>query len=187
MATAKDIEEVFGIPDRTIATWSRTKGSQFLLSKFLKSFSKYDLEDRINRILVQEGYIKMSGQEFVDKLLKHLDLTGITEFKNITQWDPIGHDPKGPIDIVVNIDGKLYGIELKQTMPSKVNIQKEIEKFDAYIEKKHNQSLQHIIYINSNNTLPKSIEDDPSLKNRVSIYSYDEISMNLFNTKVIFI
>ena len=187
MATAQDIEDVFGIPNRTVATWSRTTGSQLLLSKFLKSFSKYDLEERMTKILEQESYIRMSMEEFSYQLLKHLDISGIKEFENIQYFKVKPKYGNWVPDEVIEADGEIFIIEFKQSMPSISNFHKEIKIFDKYVSENFNQKSAHVIYINSNNTKPKFIQEDATLSNRISVYSYDEIALKLFNTKIILI
>ena len=60
MATAKEIEEIIGIPARTIETWSRGRDDKYILAKLLKSYSKFDLSLRIERILNEDGFAKKS-------------------------------------------------------------------------------------------------------------------------------
>ncbi len=68
MASAKDIEEVIGISENTIETWSRSVDSKALLSKFLKSFSRHDLQERVKSILEQGNIKKVSWKELVNDI-----------------------------------------------------------------------------------------------------------------------
>ena len=79
MATAKEIEEIIGISARTIETWSRTRDEKYLLAKLLKSYSKFELSQRIDHILKEDEFEKKSMGEITVCIARNLFDTGIID------------------------------------------------------------------------------------------------------------
>lgn len=80
MSTAKEIEEIIGISARTIETWSRSRGDKYLLARLLKSYSKFDLSQRIDHILKEDGYSRKSMGEITLDIIKNLHTLGIIDY-----------------------------------------------------------------------------------------------------------
>ena len=70
--TSREIEDVLHISARTIDTWSRTRDDKHLLARFLKSFSKYEIADRIKEIIVTEKLTLKSEEELFNDLIEPL-------------------------------------------------------------------------------------------------------------------
>ena len=79
MSTAKEIEEIIGISSRTIDMWSRSRDDRYLLARLLKSYSKFDLMQRIDHILKEDGLIRKSWKEVILDIAKNLYTAGIID------------------------------------------------------------------------------------------------------------
>ncbi len=192
MATAKEIEKIIGTPYRTIETWSRTRDDRFLLSKFLKSFSAFDIQDRIDKILIQEGLIKKSWGDFVKDLITNPKKAGVSRANKINVLESFylseGIDNK--LDLVFTTDDKTLNIlDFSSLLPSKPNVLKKIERLEKegrnkFFSKDNNLHDIKIIII-TKSRIPRFISEDPVLSNRVSILDFDEVANNLYDTNII--
>lgn len=79
MSTAKEIEEIIGTSSRTIDMWSRSRDDRYLLAKLLKSYSKFDLMQRVDHILKEDGFIKKSWSEVIISIAKNPSAIGIID------------------------------------------------------------------------------------------------------------
>lgn len=191
MATTKDIEDILGISKNKIDSWSRARDSNHLLVKFLKSFSRVDLQLRINEILKGSDEILKSPEEFIDKLASNLQDSGITEFKNshtkeITQIAQTKRSLDNAFipDMLIEVSNEHYIFEFKHLLPSVTNLFNQIDIINHYAED-NSLNLKRIIYIVNNKKVSKNIANDEKIKNIASFYRFDDIAMNLFDKKVI--
>ncbi len=191
MATTKDIEDILGISKNKIDSWSRARDSNHLLVKFLKSFSKVDLQLRIDEILKDSGELLISPEEFLEALVKNLRNSGIEEFNDseteeiteISQTERSLDNAFIP-DMLIEVDDEHYIFEFKHLLPSVTNLSKQINNISIYAEN-NNLNLMRIIYIVNNKKIPKNIGKDEKIKSIASFYRFDDIAMNLFGKKAI--
>ncbi len=188
MATTEDIRDIFGLSKSKIDTWARGRDGNYLLVQFLKSFSSIDLESRLDTILKKNGKEKKKPHEFIDMLLHNLTISGIREFEGVPDHVEIKQIRSACLrdiaDLVVDIDGKIYVIEFKHLIPSKLNLIKEIKIIHNHIQKCHLE-LERIIYISSNRSFSSALTKDLSIVSIASFYDFDIIAHNLYGKKVI--
>ena len=79
MSTAKEIEAIIGISARTIETWSRGRNDKYLLAKLLKSYSKFELSQRIDHILKEDGLRKKSLEDIIISIAENPYKAGIID------------------------------------------------------------------------------------------------------------
>ena len=191
MATTKDIEDIFGISKNKIDSWSRARDSNHLLVKFLKSFSKVDLQLRIDEIMKDSGELLISPEEFLKALVKNLQNSGIEEFNDsgteeiteISQTERSLDNAFIP-DMLIAVDDEHYIFEFKHLLPSVENLSRQIDRMFNYA-KDNSLNLIRIIYIINNKAVPGNIGKDEKIKSIASFYRFDDIAMNLFGKKVI--
>ena len=191
MATTKDIEDILGISKNKIDSWSRARDSNHLLVKFLKSFSKVDLQLRIDEILKDSGELLISPEEFLETLVKNLRNSGIVEFNDseteeitkISQTERSLDNAFIP-DMLIEVDGEHYIFEFKHLLPSVKNLSAQIDNIFNYAEN-NSLNLIRIIYIINNKDVPEKIDENEEIKSIASFYRFDDIAMNLFGKKVI--
>ncbi len=152
MATAKEIEEIIGISARTIETWSRGRDDKYLLAKLLKSFSKFELSQRIDHILKEEGFEKKSigqiivcigrnpfgagiidsNENFYIRGAKYLDTAHLNSLPNYQPFldyfdKPISHDLTiEMMETSLTKEGKplkrIFIVDFASLLPSKNNL-----------------------------------------------------------------
>lgn len=172
MATAKDIEEIIGISDNTIETWSRGADSKALLSKFLKSFSKQYLQERVAAILEQERIEKITLKELTKEISKKSDKLFSSESFELVYGshliDIFSNLPiKGPDLLLLDKNtSSVIIIYITSLIPSRNNLIKKIQKdviftIEALIDlsKITPDSIQAIEYvIISNSKVPEGVD-----------------------------
>ncbi len=172
MATAKDIEEIIGISDNTIETWSRGADSKALLSKFLKSFSKQYLQERVEAILEQERIEKTTLKELTEEISDNPDkLFSSESFKLVYGShlkDTFFELPlKGPDLLLLdkNTNSAII-IYITSLIPSRTNLIKKIQRDTVFsiealidLSKITPDSIQAIEYvIISNSKVPDGVD-----------------------------
>ncbi len=190
MATAKEIAEIIGTPYRTIETWSRTRDDRFLLSKFLKSFSAFDMQERIDKILLQEGLIKKSWKEFVGDVADDPMKAGITQSNKIKLVES-AHLSEKPLKLdlsFVTNDGILYIIEFSSLLPSKPNLLKTIDRLESYAMERYSskETINGLkIVMITKSKIPLFIENDQELSNKVTVLNFDNVAEKLYGTQIV--
>lgn len=190
MATAKEIAEIIGTPSRTIETWSRTRDDRFLLSKFLKSFSAFDMQERIDKILLQEGLVKKSWKEFVGDVANDPMKAGITQSNKIKLVESAHLDEKRlklDLSFITN-DGVFYIVEFSSLLPSKPNLLNTIYRLESYAMKRYSfkENIRGLkIVMITKSKIPRFIENDPELSEKITILNFDEVAKNLYGRKIV--
>lgn len=136
MASAKEIEEVIGISGNTIETWSRSVDSKALLSKFLKSFSKHDLQERVKSILEQGDIEKVTWKKLIEDIVaKSITLFPSGSYKLIysSQIDKISPNKRGPDLLMYDRKaGSAIIIFITSLIPSRGNMTRIIQRDTAF-------------------------------------------------------
>lgn len=190
MATAKEIEEIIGTPHRTIETWSRTRDDRFLLSKFLKSFSAFDMHERIDKILLQEGLIKKNWKAFIGDVAADPVKAGIAQSNKIKLVES-AHLSEKPLKLdlsFISNDGVLYIVEFSSLLPSKPNLLKTIDRLESYAMKKYSskETINGLkIVMITKSKIPLFIKDDKELSDKVTILNFDNVAENLYGTQIV--
>ena len=135
MASAKEIEETIGISENTIETWSRSTDAKALLSKFLKSFSKQYLEEKIAGIVEQECLQKITKKELLEDVTRNIekvypDAKG-KSFEPVYKsgWEPFSVQESAP-DILLydHKTGSAIIVYITSLIPSRQNFSKRIQR-----------------------------------------------------------
>ena len=172
MATAKDIEEIIGISDNTIETWSRGADSKALLSKFLKNFSKQYLQEKVDGILEQECIEKTTLKELTKEISDNPDkLFSSDSFELVYGshlMDTFSNLPiRGPDLLLLNKDtSSAIIIYITSLIPSRNNLIKKIQRDTVFsiealinLSKIANDSIREIEYIIiSNSKVPDGVD-----------------------------
>ena len=172
MATAKDIEEIIGISDNTIETWSRGADSKALLSKFLKSFSKQYLQEKVEAILEQECIKKITLEELIKDISNNsekLFSSGSFElvYSSCFKLALPNRSTLGPDLLLFNKNtNSAITIYITSLIPSRNNLMKKIHKDIVFsiealttLSKLDPNSIQSIEYIIiSKSKLPEDID-----------------------------
>lgn len=193
MATSKEIEKILGIPHRTVETWSRTRDDRYLLVKFLKSFSAFDLEERMEKILKQEDLIKKNIKEFTKDLMENPLQAGIIHQPVVSaSLYPRVKDMRIVPDMVmVTKDHKLSIVEIIPLLSSRPHTTRRfelLEKYAAeYTEKNDLKITTTEIILITKSRLPRFIEEDASLSKMVKVYDLDEVTKNLYGSAAILV
>jgi hypothetical protein len=180
MATARDIEEIIGVSSNTIETWSRGSDSKALLSKFLKSFSKEYLQEKVGVILEQEHIEKTSLKRLIEKISDYPDKLFSNESLELVYSSHLreafsDHFQRGPDLLLFDKNtGLAIIVHITSLMPSRLNLVKKIQRdtvfsLEAMIElsniaPNNIQEIEYVVISNSkvpNNVDFKYIPDTP--------------------------
>ena len=188
MATTKDIEEILGIPKSKIESWSRARDSNYVLVKFLKSFSRFELNQRVQSLFEDSDTVIVPPEKFIKKLKENIGICGIREFAGMNgeEVELVSQPNRGlstiGFDMLLKANNTYYAIEFKHLLPSLANLERNIEKMEQYA-KENKWDLSRIIYIINNKTVPETILEKVGYI--ASFYRFDDIAKNLYGKKVI--
>ncbi|HIP19044.1 MAG TPA: hypothetical protein EYG78_06895 [Sulfurovum sp.] len=189
MATAREIEEILGISSRTIESWSSTRDDKYLLSKFLKSYSKLDLKSRIERILEEEEIMILDKQKFFEKIRDNFQRFFPDVLASEISDSKIGVDTRtGMSDLVIKTRSTIYFLDETSQLPSKNIISKRCKKLLSTIHNSNNQYFDGIskincIYITAKKGAGKgmTIKVDDSLDYVVTAIDIDTVAKELYS------
>jgi len=137
VATAKELEEVLGISARTIENWSRARDDKYLLAKFLKSFSVFDLKQRIKDIVDSENILILNKKIFLEDFQQNFskffnDKVIHTEINWTAHLERI---KLKSYDMIIEGEKNIYIIEEIAQMRSKKMLQKKCNSLYSSITK----------------------------------------------------
>ena len=199
MATSKELEKVLGISHRTVNTWLKGRDDRYLLIQFLMSYSEFDIEERLQKILEKEELIKKRETDFMQDLTKDPVKAGISEFKCVeVVFDSQSWDTSISPDLLLRLeDGTLQVVEFISLLPSSTHLKEKIKKLITFSEEyslKHDMDLEknEIVFITKSKK-PQYFtkkHDDGKVENlypMVKILDIDEVAKNLYGSHAIII
>jgi len=185
MASAKELQQLFGIPSRTIDTWSKTRDDRYLLSQFLKSFSTFDIQDRLDRIAQREKFVRIKKEDFERDIKTDPYKAGIAKDPDVRVSDPQIIDGTDAPDFILNLDDKSFAVvEIIPIVPSSKRMEERFIKLkqyaDAYARANSLEKYTLLIITKSNKSFLRKHEKSlPFLT--IEVYDLDEVAKNLYD------
>ncbi len=189
MATAKEIEEILGISSRTIDTWLRSRDDKYLLAKYLKSFSKIELRDRVEKVIKEDDILIKKWADFVRDVASNFQsLLPELHSKNIVELINLGRKISNNLNLLFKADETLYIVQFAFILPSEKNLIRQLNRLKEIIDKFNMGNIKKMQFIFvTRSGVPEFITKNNGLVegHEVSILNIDEITEKLYGQKMI--